>query len=109
MRYANTNIAMQFLEEDLRDIDMEVTATAMEIIRLGMVNPHVAMDIPHYIFTRASRKTLSSWALFLDSCTMYHLMFIKWYLTNIHKSHIHLKGHCNAGVLTCTVKGLGPI
>ena len=79
MGYANANVAMQFMEEDLHNIGTEVTATDKEIIRLGVVNPHVAIDIPHYAFAGASRKTLPLWALFLDSCATYHLMFIEWY------------------------------
>ena len=87
------NVTMQFAEEDLRDIDTEVVAMDKDIIGLGMVNPHVAMDIPHYAFAGASRKTLPSWALFLDSCMTYRLMFIMWYLANTCESPVHLKGH----------------
>ncbi len=70
-----------------------------------MVNPHVAVDIPYYAFAGASRKTLPLWVQFLDSCVTYHLMIIELYLTGICELHIHLKRHCNAGVLTCTQKG----
>ena len=75
--YANANVAMQFLEEDLRNIDIEEAPTDKDVIGLGMVNPQLEMDIPHYAFVGASRKTLPLWTLFLDSCATYHSMFIE--------------------------------
>ena len=32
-------------------------------------------------------------------------MFVKWFLENIGPSPYHLKGHCNAGTLTCKEQG----
>ena len=53
----------------------------------------------------ASRHTMDPNKLYLDSCATYNSMFIDWALGNISPSKVHLKGHCNAGVLTCTHQG----
>ena len=52
-----------------------------------------------------TRRTLSPWKLYLDSCATYSSMFVKWFLDNIGPSPYHLKGHCNAGTLTCKEQG----
>ena len=64
----------------------------------GMVNHGVAL-------ADSSRKTLPWWALFLDSCATYHSMFATKFLTEVHEAPVHLKGHCNAGVLVCEKQG----
>ena len=55
--------------------------------------------------TLAKRRTPCPWKLYLDSCATYSSMFVQWYLDNIAPSRVHLKGHCNAGTLTCTHQG----
>ena len=49
----------------------------------------------------ASHHILDPNKLYLDSCATYSSMFIDWALNNISPSKVHLKGHCNAGGLTC--------
>merc|ERR1711893_359122 len=53
----------------------------------------------------APRHTLDPNKIYLDSCATYNSMFVRWALDNIAPSKVHLKGHCNAGVLTCTHQG----
>ena len=48
--------------------------------------------------TSVSHVKLVCYKLYLDSCVTYHTTFVDWYLSNIHKVDIGLKGHCNAGV-----------
>lgn len=46
--------------------------------------------------------TLDPHTIYFDSCVMCNSMFVHWALDNIAPSNVHLKGHCNAEVLTCT-------
>ena len=64
----------------------------------GMVNHGVALAEP-------GRKTLPWWALFLGSCATYHSMFATKFLTEVHVTSVHLRGHCNTGVLVCKKQG----
>ena len=50
--------------------------------------------------TSRSHVTLGWQKLYLDSCATYHSAFLNWYLDNIHKVDIFLKGNCNTGVTT---------
>ena len=43
--------------------------------------------------------------VYLDSCALYHSVFVEWILKNIHDVDTYLTGHYNAGSLTCKEKG----
>ena len=51
------------------------------------------------------RMTLDTWKLYLDSCATYHSAFVDWMLDNVREVNAVLKGNCNAGVTTSSVKG----
>ena len=42
----------------------------------------------------------------MDSCTIYHLAVVDWYLDNVCEVDTILKGSYNAGVTTSNTKGL---
>ena len=44
--------------------------------------------------------------VYLDSAVTYHSMFVTWCLKNIRRVNTVLRGNCNAGVNTSTIKGM---
>ena len=63
-------------------------------------------DVSHLNQEKGLQNTLSTWKLYLDSCTTYHLVFVDWCLDNVRSVGVSLTGHCNAGTTTSTKKGL---